>query len=122
MTYPELVDKAIVIGANLNPKTIKAETIEKVKLRLENNPKDSLAQLILTQPNINPKALNTIPNEVMVIAGENDVIKIEHTQLIHSSIKNSKLCIIPNATHYVPWEQATIINKAILDFLMRASE
>ncbi|MBO7151910.1 MAG: alpha/beta hydrolase, partial [Clostridia bacterium] len=43
--------------------------------------------------------LKKIEIPTLVLAGENDVIKRAHTQLIASSIANSTLIIVPNETH-----------------------
>ncbi|MNR36174.1 2-hydroxy-6-oxononadienedioate/2-hydroxy-6-oxononatrienedioate hydrolase [compost metagenome] len=74
---------------------------------------------MLEQPNIATKRLLEITNPVLVIAGSNDVIKPEHTRLIAANIGKSELQIIPNATHYVPFEKPDQLNKLILDFLNR---
>ena len=74
---------------------------------------------MLNHPNINYKELTNIHNPVLVIAGSNDVIKPEHTNLIHSFIKDSELAIIPDSTHYVPFEQPEKLNDTILKFLKK---
>ena len=54
---------------------------------------------------------------MLVIAGEKDEVKEEHTKEIQQNIKNAELLIIPNSTHYVPFEQPKVLNEAILKFL-----
>jgi pimeloyl-ACP methyl ester carboxylesterase len=69
-----------------------------------NDPKTNqrLIQLMLNHPDIKSNQLSLITNPVLVVAGSDDVIKDEHTKLIHKLIRNSELAIIPNATHYIP--------------------
>jgi len=120
LAHPEMVSKIITIGANLNPTGVKDSLLLVFKKKLLT---DSLARnhrlisLMLEYPHITPQQLQHIENPVLVIAGSDDVIKPEHTQLIADKIKKSQLKVIPNATHYVPFEQPDQLNKIILGFL-----
>lgn len=49
---------------------------------------------MLNEPNISIEDLQKITIPVHVLAGEKDVIKLEHTKLIANNIKNSTLEII----------------------------
>ena len=118
--HPELINKIITIGAVLNPNGVKDELIENFK-NLANKPSENtnlrLIELMLNEPNITKSELNEIQNPVLVIAGEKDEVKEEHTKEIQQNIKNAELLIIPNSTHYVPFEQPKVLNEAILKFL-----
>ncbi|MEG0187509.1 alpha/beta fold hydrolase [Algoriella sp.] len=118
--HPELINKIVTIGAVLNPNGVKDELIENFK-NLANKPSEMtnlrLIELMLNEPNITKSELNKIQNSVLVIAGEKDEVKEEHTKEIQQNIKNAELLIIPNSTHYVPFEQPKVLNEAILKFL-----
>jgi pimeloyl-ACP methyl ester carboxylesterase len=58
-----------------------------------------LGKLLLNEPNIPAKSLNNIKAETLVMAGDNDVIRPEHTLLIHQNIPRSYLWIAPNSGH-----------------------
>lgn len=119
INHPELVNKLIVIGANLNPEGIETKTLDMFKKQLEikDAPNQRLIKLMVQQPHIETDQLKTIKNPVLVIAGSNDVIKEEHTKLINSSLSNSQLLIVPDASHYIPFEKPDILNKSIIKFL-----
>lgn len=120
LAHPEAINKIVTIGANLNPSGIKDSLLLSFKNQLAaaNPSKNSrLISLMLTQPHITAEQLQQITNPVLVIAGSNDVIKSEHTQLIAAQLSKAKLQIIPNSTHYVPFEQPDQLNKLILEFL-----
>ncbi|GGG63648.1 alpha/beta fold hydrolase [Epilithonimonas arachidiradicis] len=120
LEHPELVNKLVTIGANLDPCGVDENLIKTFQQQLaENTGNPRLIKLMLNHPNINYKELMNIHNPVLVIAGSNDVIKPEHTNLINSFIKNSELAIIPNSTHYVPFEQPEKLNDIILNFLKK---
>ncbi|AJW63151.1 2-hydroxy-6-oxo-6-(2'-aminophenyl)hexa-2,4-dienoic acid hydrolase [Elizabethkingia miricola] len=122
--HPEMVNRVVAIGANMNPTGVKEKLIESLKKQIAgNDPKTNqrLIQLMLNHPDIKSNQLSLITNPVLVVAGSDDVIKDEHTRLIHKLIRNSELAIIPNATHYVPFEQPEKLNELMLNFLKNKS-
>lgn len=118
--HPELVNKIITIGAVLNPNGVSEELIENLKSlvnRSSENTNLRLIKLMLNEPNITKLELNKIQNPVLVIAGEKDEVIENHTKEIQQNISKAELLVIPNSTHYVPFEQPKVLNEAILRFL-----
>ena len=120
--HPELINKIVTIGAVLNPNGVGEELIGNLK-NLANKPTENtnlrLIELMLKEPNITKSELSKIQNPVLVIAGEKDEVKESHTKEIQKNISKAELLIIPNSTHYVPFEQPKILNEAILKFLKK---
>ncbi|MCJ8152508.1 alpha/beta fold hydrolase [Chryseobacterium sp. SSA4.19] len=116
---PNLIQKLIIIGANINPEGVNIKLLNSLKIQLENpeNKNRRLIKLMLNHPHIIPDQLKNIKNPVLVIAGSQDAINEEHTKTIKDNLPNSTLMIIPNATHYIPFEQPEILNKMIINFL-----
>jgi len=85
----------------------------------EHDAEKRLINLMLNEPNINKKSLNEIKNPVFVIAGENDVIKKQHTEMLAEEIPNATLKIYPQVSHYLPFEIADELNKDVVDFLKK---
>jgi pimeloyl-ACP methyl ester carboxylesterase len=126
--HPEKVEKVVLMGANLFPGP---NAIEEKVIRIFENRRDSLlhrndpesqnqlrlANLVLNEPNIKAADLRTIDLPVLVLAGEHDVVKRQHTELIHTSIKNSRLEIIKGSDHYAPLKDPKVFNRIVLDFL-----
>ncbi|QES90494.1 alpha/beta fold hydrolase [Rhizosphaericola mali] len=75
-----------------------------------------LKMLLLTEPHIHPDSLEKIKAPTLVMAGQYDVIKEKHTQLIAEKIPNSKLVIFKGADHEAPEKIPGLFNKTILDF------
>ncbi|AKH93570.1 oxidoreductase [Elizabethkingia anophelis FMS-007] len=122
--HPEMVNRIVTIGANMNPAGVKETLIELFKKQIiANDPKTNprLVKIMLNHPDIKSNQLSVITNPVLVVAGSDDVIKDEHTRLIHKLIRNSELAIIPNATHYIPFEQPEKLNELMLNFLKNKS-
>lgn len=118
--HPDRVNKLVTIGSNLEPSGVSEDLLAEFEKQLaEKKGNLRLVRLMLNHPHINSAQLASIQNEVLVIAGSEDVIKKEHTQLIHESIKDSDIEIIPDATHYIPFEQPEKLNNILLTFLLK---
>lgn len=119
---PDLVNKLVTIGANTNPQGVKDALMQSIKQGYENS-KDKKEKrrlnLMINYPNITIDDLKKIKNPVLIVAGDDDDIKQEHTVQIAEMIDNAKLEIIENSTHNIPFEQPEILNKKILDFLKK---
>ena len=117
---PNLVNKLVTIGANTNPDGVKDELIRSIKDRYDistDEKEKRRLNLMINYPNITMEDLKKIKNPVLVVAGDNDVIKKENTTFIAEMIDEAKLEIIENSTHNVPFDQPEILNKKMLDFL-----
>jgi len=126
LKYPETLNKLIAIGANTFPEGVDERLISHMKnqllvLNIENKPgkfnERRLVEIMLNEPHISKKDLAKIQSQVLVIAGDRDVIKQDHTEMIASQIPNAQLKIYKNATHMIPFENADELNADILEFL-----
>ena len=75
-----------------------------------------LKNLLLTEPHVPPDALAKVTAPVLVMAGENDVVKREHTALIAKKLPGSTLKIFRKAGHEAPTEVPEEFNRTVLDF------
>lgn len=75
-----------------------------------------LKNLLLTEPHIEPDALTKVTAPVLVMAGENDIVKREHTALIAKKLPGSTLEIFRKAGHEAPTQIPEEFNKTVLDF------
>ena len=130
--HPAKVKKIVSMAANLNPSTdaIYPEVIGLVKTMLDGIPAAErnkpqvqrelkVTGIMLREPNIPLKALESITAPTLVLAGDHDVIRDEHTVAIYQHIPNSQLAIFPNSTHMVPYDDAALFN-ATDDRFLRA--
>jgi len=118
--HPMMVEKLITIGANLNPNGIKEEFLASLTAQLKGNTQGAdlrLIQLMLDEPQLSSTELEKIKNPVLVVAGSTDLIKEAHTRMIGKAIKGSRVVIIPDAGHYVPFDQPARLNQLVLQFL-----
>lgn len=96
--HPDLLAKAIVLGANLNPQGTKKSFTFFMKLGYFLSRDEKLA-LMLNEPNITKDDLSQITVPVVVAAGSKDMVVPKHTEEIASFIKNSTLEILKGETH-----------------------
>lgn len=74
-------------------------------------------RLWLSEPDIQHEELGRIRAPTLVMAGDRDMVSIEHTVELAKSVKGACLCIVPGATHFLTSEKPEIVNSVILDFL-----
>jgi len=130
--HPKKVKKLAVTGANLWPDTsaVYPEVIEMIKpfyTQLKNNSNKTtgqktqwkLMQLLLDEPHIPLSSVQTIQCPTLVIGGDHDVIKEEHTMLIYKNIPNAYLWILPNSGHSTPIFYKELFNKTVDDFFSK---
>lgn len=128
MRHPDKVKKLAITGANLWPDTT---AVDPFIFHWAENLNDSVAQLpktpqikhdlkllhLLTyEPHITTTQLATITCPTLVIGGDHDVIRPEHTLLIAQSIPKSYAWILPNSGHSTVIYYSTLFNNTVDDF------
>jgi pimeloyl-ACP methyl ester carboxylesterase len=129
MRYPAKVKKIAATGANLNPSTnaIYPETVAMVKDMLASIPaadRDKpqvkrtirTTQLMLDEPHIDVRALEAIKAPTLIMAGDHDLIRDEHTLDIFHHIPNSQLAIFPNSAHTISYDDPALFNATVERF------
>lgn len=127
MQHPDKVNKMAIMGTVLfnDDTSVTAATnklIRKQVKEMENKGVDKnnmdyrLKVLLLTEPHINPDSLKEIKAPTLVMAGQHDVIKENHTKLIAEKIPTSKLVIFKGAGHEAPAEIPLLFNDTVLSF------
>lgn len=109
--HPSKVKKLVATGANLWPDstamipanwlndkhTVETTRTENFNAKEKNDWK--LFMLDFLQPNISLELLHTIKCPALIVAGDHDVIRTEHTVLISQNIPHAWLWILPNSGH-----------------------
>lgn len=134
--HPDKVRKLAIMGANLEPEG--AYPWARAWVARQNETADAMIakgdttqnwpvlkqylDLLGKQPHIPVADLARIEAPTLVMAGDKDVIRPEHTQLIFDHIKRAHLAIFPGATHMIPWEDHALFNETVdrffrLDFV-----
>ncbi len=129
LKYPERVGKLILNGANLDASGVKRKIQIPIeigyriaKLFAGRSPKAKknaeMLGLMVNDPNVKVEELSRIQNKTLVIAGDNDMIKDQHTRLIAQSIPGAELCIL-QGNHFIANKNPQSFNEAVLRFLRK---
>jgi len=78
---------------------------------------NKLVDLVLKYPNYSVSDLAKNGAPTLVIAGDHDLIREEHTLKLFQSIPHAQLLIVPGATHISLLEKPDLLNKIMDDFL-----
>lgn len=127
--HPKKVKKLAITGANLVPDSsaVYEDVAALVQPFYDNAKKNrekggealthwKLAKLLVEQPNIPLSQLHTIQCPTLVIGGDHDVIKEEHTMQIYKNIPKAYLWIMPNAGHSTPVVYKDEFNEKVESF------
>jgi pimeloyl-ACP methyl ester carboxylesterase len=126
--HTKKVKKLAITGANLVPDTSvftpynnQMNESDLAKLRsLKQDAKTSNAikviHMMQVEPNISLADLHTIKCPVLVMGGDNDLIKPSHTLQIYDNIPQAYLWIMPFSGHATPQRRKDEFNTKVFDF------
>jgi pimeloyl-ACP methyl ester carboxylesterase len=137
---PDLVDKLVLIGQYLQLDGERPES----RTMLDRLPDDPAAQQMLRalydpvspdgpehfavvldkvvrmwrrEPEIALTDLARIAAPTLIMQGDDDVVRVEHSALLARTIPDTQLAVVPGASHGLPLEKPDLVNRLILDFL-----
>ena len=98
LRHPQLVRRIVISGANISPDGLDEQFAARLRAEYAGPPAENmagkLAQLWLTHPSpeeLSPALLGKLQQPVLVMAGDHDLIKAGHTQLIYRSLPHAQL-------------------------------
>ncbi len=127
--HPAKVKKLVAMAANLEPghQAVYRETLElwtslgnvpdSIRATAQGQRAQRVASLMLKEPHIDPRMLARISAPTLVLAGDHDLIRTEHTVDIFNHLPNGQLAILPNSTHMVPFDDPASFNGIVDRFL-----
>lgn len=140
MNHPDRVNHVVTFGANFSPGGLREPdrtwAANATPESLGTGTRDGWTQLApdtsryveamtrvlalwRTQPDWTPTDLGRIRAKVLVCAGENDVIRLDHTEALAKAIPGAQLWIVPGASHGAMIERPDLVNPRVLEFLRR---
>jgi len=127
------IKKLVSMGANLRPDTTaiyawKRDAWKKkekdTKLMIEKGDSSEnwvfmqqRLSMMLYQPHISHSELRKIRCPVLIMAGDQDVIREEHSVEIFQNIPKAHLCIMPGETHFTPASNPEFFNQIVARFI-----
>jgi pimeloyl-ACP methyl ester carboxylesterase len=145
ISRPDLVANLVVIGANYEPSGLapgvldmfahtgpdSSEMAELRELYERHSPDgpehwpvvyEKFVELVGREPNISLDELARITAPTLVVAGDDDIVSLEHTVAMFRAIPKSQLAVLPGTSHAVPEEKPQLLNRMVLDFLSESGE
>ncbi|OXA86548.1 alpha/beta fold hydrolase [Flavobacterium hercynium] len=121
INHPDKTERVAVFGANTVPgKKAVYDEIDKLVVDTLKATKDphtkKLYTLLDKEPNITDKDLQKIKCPILVMTGDRDAIRLEHSIRIFNNIPNSNLFVMPGATHFGSYEKPELFNLVLLNF------
>ena len=129
LRHPEKVRRLAATGANLSPDSTaltpalwkqQQQNYQQHKGTVFTDPilknKWKVFQLDVLQPNIPLASLRTIKAPAFIIAGDRDVITLEHAVAIYRHLPRAGLWIVPNSGHATLVEHANQFNRRTDEF------
>jgi len=133
--YPELVRRIIVVGANFNRNglvpleqftptsagfaewaahygSLSPNGISHAKIAVA-----KAEELFATEPTWKQEDLRKITTPTLVMSGDDDVVKLQHTVQMYEALPNGQLCVLPASTHSVLKEHPKLTSKIFNNFL-----
>jgi len=132
---PDLVRRAVVVGANFNVAGLMPITLltpgspwfsEFAAKYAEQSPDgidhaavvvEKFNHLISTEPSLTTSDLREVNVPVLVLVGDDDVIRHDHTVELYESLPQGQLGVIPGTSHAVLKEKTALCVRVIDDFL-----
>ncbi len=131
MRQPKKVKKLAITGANLWPDSTAVDpfvykwalaindSVNKLPVTAQLKGSKKLLHLLAYEPHITLSQLGKISCPTLVMGGDHDVIRPQHSMLIAQSLPKSYLWIVPNSGHSVPIFYKDMFNTVVHDFFTK---
>jgi pimeloyl-ACP methyl ester carboxylesterase len=134
MRRPELVDRLVLIAANyhydgLVPFEIErgSPTWEFIASRYGSVSPDSAEHFMVVaeksfvlfarEPTMTQDDISMITAPTLVIVGDDDAVRLDHSVALYEALPNGQLCVVPGASHFLPVEKPDEVMRIIVKFL-----
>lgn len=123
--HPELVRRLVVSGVNFSLDGLPPDDLRQMREKEATNAdvhtvEAKLNHMWLTSPSsadLSPALLGGIHRRVLVMAGDHDLILLDHTIALYRALPEARLCILPGTPHGTFIERADWVNPIVLAFL-----
>ncbi len=133
VSRPDLVDRLVLISAAfhrdgmiLRPTADAAPPAQLVAAYAEVSPDGAerlpvviakIAQSVADEPGLTVADLGAVPCLTLVMAGDDDIVTLEHTLALYRGLPNAELAIVPAASHLLLLEKPELCTRLVTDFL-----
>jgi pimeloyl-ACP methyl ester carboxylesterase len=136
MRRPDLLRRVVLVGANFHHDglvpmtdfTPESEGFAEFAVGFARDSPDGVEhaaavvekslELVKSQPTLSVDDLRGVSTPVLVMSGDDDVARLEHTVTMYESLAEAQLAIVPGASHAVLKEQTALCLSIIERFLL----
>jgi pimeloyl-ACP methyl ester carboxylesterase len=133
---PDLLRRVVLVGANfhhdglvpMSDFTPESEGFAEFAVEFARDSPDGVEHaaavvekslaLVKSQPNLTVDELRTIVTPMLVMSGDDDVARLDHTVALYEALPEAQLAIIPGASHGVLKEQTSLSLSIIVRFFL----
>lgn len=72
---------------------------------------------MLSEPHIDLALLKSVIAPTLVVSGDHDLVRLDHTIAIYEALPNAQLAVLPNSTHMAPFDDSKTFNALADHFL-----
>jgi pimeloyl-ACP methyl ester carboxylesterase len=136
MRRPDLVDRLVLIGQYFNPDgqvpgsldwlrqfRSPRDWMQEMYERLSPDGPEHLAIFLAKavdmwerEPDIKLAELAAIASPTLLLQGDDDIVRVEHSAAATRAIPNARLGVLPGS-HLLPWESPGTVNAVLIQFL-----
>ena len=126
--HPHLVHRVVISGVNISPDGLLDTEItalrnfDPAESADTEHADEKLRQLWLSAPTaheLNVDILQRLNKPVLVLAGDHDVIKLDHTLQIYLALPRAQLSVLPDTGHATFAQRPEWVNPLVLQFLAK---
>ncbi|RZS64511.1 pimeloyl-ACP methyl ester carboxylesterase [Agromyces ramosus] len=130
---PDLVDRLVLIGTNFHFEGIHeldpgdgappALMLEAYAKRSPDGADhypvvaEKFMAMATSEPTLTPGDLARLEHPTLVLVGDDDLVRLDHTVALYEALPAGRLCVVPGASHAVVLEQPRLVAAIITDFL-----
>ena len=114
--YPKLVKKLVIVGSRYNPNGFTPEITDFIKNDFKNKHREKFLHLWFNTTMLNKSELELIKAKTLIISGDRDVIKLEHTIEMYETIEDAELFVVPNSDHFLLRKRKELVCPVIQKF------
>jgi pimeloyl-ACP methyl ester carboxylesterase len=134
MRRPDLVGRLVTIGANFHhdgmvdvdfgeSTALGQEMYEEYAERSPDGAEhfgelfERFLVMVATEPTLTTAELAAITAPTLVVAGDDDLVRLDHTCALYEALPAGQLAILPGTSHAVPLERPVDVARIVGDFL-----
>ena len=135
---PELVDRLVLIGVNFHfegihelgqgdddaegPSQMAEAHAKRSPDGAEHFPvvAEKFRTMATSEPTLTSTDVARLRHPTLVLAGDDDMVRLDHTVALYEVLPAGRLCVVPGASHLVVLEQPQLVARLIAEFLQGA--